>query len=109
MLFAPSCTVPLFLQCCFFLCFFPPEYKVALEYCGSHSGREVNKIEGAGITPVELEGHVAFEEANMIVTCSKLASIKLDESAIDRSLMNFYPQGDWHHMFIGQVEGVYIN
>ena len=45
----------------------------------------------------------------MIITCSRLASACLDDKLIDRSLMNFYPQGDWHHLFIGRVEGVYIN
>lgn len=93
----------------FTLSFFSPEYKEALDYCGSHSGRECNKIENAHITPIEIDGHVAFEEANMIITCSRLASACLDDKLIDRSLLNFYPHGDWHHLFIGRVEGVYIN
>ena len=100
-----------FLRDCpsFTLSFFSPEYREALEYCGSHSGKDGDKAGKAGVTPVDIDGFVAFEEANMIITCTRLASVKLDGTVIDESLSDLYPQGDWHHMFIGRVEGVYIN
>ena len=33
------------------LCFFDKEYQAALDYCGSHSGRDVDKIAATGLTP----------------------------------------------------------
>lgn len=35
----------------FTLSFFPPEYKSALEICGKYSGRDLNKVEMAYLTP----------------------------------------------------------
>ena len=94
----------------FSLSFFPHEMKVALDYCGSHSGRDCDKSEGAGITPFQIDGTVAFEEANLIMTCRKILSAPLsEETMIDSSLLKFYPHGDWHRMFIGAIEGVYIS
>lgn len=93
----------------FSLSFFPNEMKIALDYCGSHSGREGNKAAEAGITPFAIDGTVAFEEANLIMTCRKMLSVPItEETMIDASLLKFYPHGDWHQMFIGAIEGVYI-
>ena len=33
------------------LCFFDKEHQAALDYCGSHSGRDVDKIAATGLTP----------------------------------------------------------
>jgi hypothetical protein len=40
----------------FTLSFFGPEWKKALDYCGSHSGRDVDKAEETGLTPLFLDG-----------------------------------------------------
>ena len=94
----------------FSLSFFPPSLSSALDFCGSHSGRNTDKAAGAGITPVELDGTVAFSEANLIFTCTKISETLLDAgSMIDAEILKFYPQGDWHRMFIGRILGVYIN
>ena len=94
----------------FSLSFFPPELKGVLDYCGSHSGADTDKAKGAGITPMGLDGTVAFEEANLVMTCTKLSHVLLDDkSLIDESIAKLYPHGDWHHMYIGRIEGVYVS
>ncbi len=94
----------------FTLSFFPPEKKSVLDFCGSVSGRDTDKALKAGITPFELDGGVAFEEANLIMTCQKIAGTVLDGSTlIDDEIKSLYPQEDWHRMFIGRILGVYIN
>ena len=94
----------------FTLSFFPPERKGVLDFCGTTSGRNTDKAAGAGITPVQIDGAVAFEEANLIMTCRKIAESVMDESTlIDSGLKALYPQEDWHRMFIGRIQGVYIN
>ena len=94
----------------FSLSFFPPEMKGVLDFCGTHSGADTDKAKGAGITPMGLDGAVAFEEANLVMTCSRLASVLLDEkTVIDESILKLYPHGDWHKMYIGRIEGVYIS
>ena len=94
----------------FSLSFFPPELKRVLDYCGTHSGADTDKAKGAGITPIGLDGAVAFEEANLIMVCRKAMHVLLDEKTlIDESILKLYPHGDWHHMYAGFIEGVYIS
>lgn len=93
----------------FTLSFFPREMKAALDFCGTHSGREHDKAKEAGLTPLPIDGSVAFEEANLVITCQKIMAVPLsEEHVIDGHILKSYPQGDWHKMFIGRVEGVYI-
>ena len=67
-------------------------------------------LSGAGITPLEIDGGVAFDEANLIMTCQKVSEIVLDDKTlIDDGIKSLYPQEDWHRMFIGRILGVYIN
>lgn len=94
----------------FTLSFFPNEYKKALSFCGAHSGRDVNKAQETGLTPIEIDGTVALEEANLVFTCHKLSKTMVGkDSILDPSPLTHYPQGDWHYMFVGEIKGVYIN
>src|SRR5512139_341908 len=36
----------------FTLSFFGEQYRSALQFCGTHSGRDTDKVSGAGLTPV---------------------------------------------------------
>ena len=93
----------------FTLSFFPPEMKGALAFCGTHSGRDTNKAKEAGLTPISLDGAVSFAEANLVFSCRKASKTVIDESSmIDSSILKLYPQRDWHSMFIGFIDGVYI-
>ncbi|MBQ2258834.1 MAG: flavin reductase [Spirochaetales bacterium] len=94
----------------FSLSFFPNEYRNALTICGTKSGRDINKAAEAGLTPVEADGTVVFEEANLMFTCKKLSKTLISKDGIiDPSPFTHYPQGDWHYMFVGEIKGVYIN
>lgn len=94
----------------FTLSFFPPEKKNVLVFCGTTSGRDTDKASGAGITPFAIDGGIAFEEANLVITCQKIVETIMDDKAlIDDELKRLYPQEDWHRMFIGRILGVYIN
>ena len=94
----------------FSLSFFPPEKKDILDFCGTVSGRDTDKAKGAGLTPFQVDGAIAFEEANLIMTCQKLSETVIDgKTMIDESVKRLYPQEDWHRMFIGRILGTYIN
>lgn len=94
----------------FSLSFFPPEKKSILAFCGSHSGRDTDKEKGAGLTPVYTDGTVAFEEANLTIVASKASCHLIDKEGIkgDDVKAKWYPNGDWHYMFVGFVEGIYV-
>ena len=87
------------------LCFFPEEYKKALGYLGSHSGRDEDKVAKAGLTPVFGEGYTYFAEAKLVLVCRKLYRAPLvPEGFVDKSIIDqCYPGGDFHDMYIGQI------
>ena len=87
------------------LCFFKPEYKKALGYLGSHSGRDGDKVAAAGLTPVFGEGYTWFAEASLVLVCRKLYRAPvLEEGFLDKSVLEeCYPQRDFHDMYIGEI------
>ena len=94
----------------FTLSFFPENYRDALNYCGSHSGRKVDKMVHAGLTPVSSEkGSVYFSEARLIMECKKLYADSINpNSFIKKSLISdIYPNNDFHHFFIGEISNCY--
>jgi len=90
----------------FTLSFFNEAYRKTLNFCGSHSGRDCDKVAETGLTPFEVgEGEVAFEEARLILVCRKLYFQDLDpahflDPAIDPEC---YPEKDYHRMYIAEV------
>jgi flavin reductase (DIM6/NTAB) family NADH-FMN oxidoreductase RutF len=93
----------------FSLSFFSEDYRRVLEYCGSHSGRHVNKIERSGITPVEGSiGDVYFDEARLVIECRKLYAQDIDPSAfLAQTLVDIYPEKDYHRFYIGEIAKVW--
>ena len=87
------------------LCFFSEEYKKALGYLGSHSGRDEDKVAKAGLTPVFGEGYTYFAEAKLVLVCKKLYRAPLvAEGFLDKTILTeHYAAGDLHDMYIGQI------
>ena len=76
--------------------------------CGSQSGRDVNKTELTGLTPVFSDDTVYFEEARLVLICKKqyLDTLK-KECFIDNEPLKWY-DNDFHNMVIGKIEKVLI-
>ncbi|UCB45699.1 MAG: flavin reductase [Spirochaetota bacterium] len=89
----------------FSLCFFDEKYKDVLDFCGSHSGRDTDKVKATGISPVSGErGTVYFDEARLVLICEKIYYQDIDPSHfIDSSIHEFYPEKDYHRMYVGKV------
>ncbi len=93
----------------FTVSFFSEEYRGALNFCGSHSGRDCDKAKETGLTPLFIDGTAAFEEAEMIFVCRKLYTDPLkEEGFIDKSSLSFYKDDPYHKAFTGAIEAVYI-
>ncbi len=92
-------------EACFTLSHFPEQYRKALGYLGSRSGRNGDKIKAAGLTPVFSNGTIYFAEADMVFICRKLYSAQLTESGFEsRELVDFnYPDRDFHTMYVGEI------
>ena len=88
----------------FSLSFFSGEYRKALQFCGSHSGRDTDKIRETGLTPVHADGFVYFAEAPLVLHCRKLYTQDLrPDRFLDDSLDRLYPQKDYHRMYVGEI------
>lgn len=83
----------------------------ALAYCGSHSGRNEDKISACGLEIADGE----FVDAPIIKNCSlhfeckvlgktEFSSDKLDTSVDER----WYADKNYHTMFYGEIIGCYI-
>ena len=89
---------------------FPEEYKKALGYLGSHSGRDGDKVAQAGLIPVFEEGFTYFEGAKLVLVCRKLYRASLtEEGFIDKKTMeDNYPDRDFHDLYIGEIVKVLV-
>ena len=90
----------------FSLSFFDEANRSALDFCGSHSGRDyADKAAAAGLTAFETSpGIVSFTEARLIFECKKLYFQDLDpDHFIDQSIGDVYPSKDYHRMYVGEV------
>jgi len=89
----------------FTLSFYGERYRKALQFCGTHSGRNTDKMQGTGLTPVSDRGFVYFNEARLVLVCRKLYFQDIGpERFLDPSLEDLYPQKDYHRMYVGEIE-----
>ena len=77
--------------------------------CGSKSGRDCNKTEETGLTPVFADNTVYFEEANLVIICKKQYADSLkEENFTDNAPLKWYENKDYHNMVFGSIEKVLI-
>ena len=77
--------------------------------CGSKSGRDVNKTELTGLTPVFSEGTVYFDEARLVLVCKKQYVSRLEENCFtDEEPLKWYENKDYHYMIVGKIEKVLV-
>ena len=84
--------------------------KKILSFCGSHSGRDVDKASACGLTAFQTPcGSVAFEESKLYFECRKMyaqqmqASSFIDKEALDK----WYSKDPMHKMYVAEILGAY--
>ena len=89
---------------------FPEEYRKALGYLGSHSGRDGDKVAAAGLAPVFEGEYTYFAEAKLTLVCRKLYRGTIEpEGFMDQSFVDeYYPNRDFHDLYIGQIIKVLV-
>lgn len=94
----------------FSLCVLPKDKHDAMVVCGRVSGRDGDKDQKAGITPVFAEKAPYYEEARMVLICRKLYRQEMDPACfLDPSILtSSYPQKDFHVTFVGAIEKVLV-
>jgi len=91
---------------CFTLSFYEERYREMLNLCGSLSGRNVNKAEVTGLTPVETsKGNIYFSQASLVLECKKLYSddIKAEHFINKDIIREIYPKSDFHRFYFGEI------
>ncbi len=91
------------------LAFFDGEYRDALKYCGSHSGRNESKLPNAGLDFTEYGGVPMIRQAKMTVICRKLYADDIKpECFVDTSLLANYKAEDYHRVYVMEIEKVLV-
>lgn len=95
----------------FSLCVLPEEYRQILNYCGTKSGRDEDKVAETKLTVDESEKAPIFKESRLVLICKKLYAQDLTEqSFIDKSLVEKnYQAKDFHTMYIAEIEKILTN
>jgi len=90
------------------LTFFDEQQRGILEYCGAKSGRDIDKMDIEGLTPVAGDDStVYFSESKLVLICRKLYYQDIvPDNFIDPSIDQNYPDKDYHRMYIGEITRV---
>ncbi len=84
------------------------EYRKELQYLGTASGRDEDKIAKANLTLKEDKGVPYFEEGRLTFICRKLYAQELEEKDfIDKEIIETsYPERDYHTMYVVEIEKI---
>ena len=95
----------------FTLSFFDKKYQEILKYCGTKSGKNVEKIKETGLIPVETDkGNIFFQQASLVIECKKIYFEDIDpKKFLLPKIQNSYPLKDYHRMYIGEIVECYLN
>lgn len=90
------------------LSFFDESFREMLNYCGTVSGRDEDKIAKAGLTLTHTDGVPCFQEASKTLIVRKVyrqdmtPGCFLDKSIIDK----WYAENDFHTIYIAEIEKI---
>lgn len=89
----------------FSLAFLSEDYRAALQYCGSNTGRDKDKFAEAGLSPAYRHGIPYPDEANLFMICRKMAAVPITEDTFtDKEIMGkWYSDNDMHTMYVGEI------
>ena len=82
-----------------------------LAHCGTKSGRDTDKIRDLGLHLEEPDviSVPGIKELPLTLECKVLYKEEQDLSRIPEDILKvYYPQGDHHHVYYGQIVSAYI-
>lgn len=94
----------------FSLTFYNNEYKKLLNYFGTVSGRDEDKIATSGLT-LDFDKKIPyFKEAKLCLFCKNLYHQNIEKSCfLDKKLIDlWYPKSDFHTLYIAEIEKILI-
>jgi len=84
--------------------FLDEQYRDILMYCGTKSGRDVNKVIETNLTPIFGNGTVFFAEARLVMECKKIYVQDITPgNFLDQTMNEYYPKKDYHRIYVGEI------
>lgn len=93
------------------LCRFPEQMRDKLMYLGRTSGRDEDKVRGAGLTAEFTElGNPVYEEADLIIECRKIYHDNFRAERLQQEQLDWYAdrQVAPHGIFIGEIVNMWV-
>ncbi len=86
------------------------EFRGALKYMEAVSGRDEDKITNARLTVNYDDGIPFIDEADNVITAKVLYKQQYEkEGFVDKAIIDeFYKDGDYHYMYIGEIQKILI-
>lgn len=86
------------------------ENRKVLNYLGTVSGRDEDKIAQSGLTLAHEDSIPYFEEANCVMLCKKLYSQPMAaDSFLEQSLIDkWFSAGDFHTLYIAEITKILV-
>lgn len=86
------------------------EMRKIYAFCGSRSGRDMDKAKETGLTPVETEnGGIGYEQARLTLECRKLYKDNIKPDCfLGQDLTQWYgAKGGYHDIYIVEITNAY--
>ena len=85
--------------------FLSGQYRDALNYCGSHSGRDEDKFAAAGLTLATRHNIPYVDEGNFVLLCEKMSATRITEDSflLPEIKEKWYKDGDMHTMYVAEI------
>ena len=91
------------------LSFFGDERRDTLSFCGTKSGRDVDKFEACGLKFTVNDGACVYDDAKATVIMKKLYAQDLDKDCFVSEIAKpFYKSGGYHKMYICEIKDIII-
>ena len=86
------------------LSFYDNSFKDMLMFCGTKSGRDIDKVKESSLIPIFDEDAPYFEQAKLVLICKKLYGQFINPDCfLSKEIEKNYPLKDYHKMFIGEI------
>lgn len=93
------------------LSFFDKSHRKMLQFCGTKSGRDYDKVKETGLRPLETEeGNIFFEQARLVLECKKIYQddMKLENFVRPEIAQKNYPNNDFHRFYFGEIMNAFV-
>ncbi|MCD6355799.1 MAG: flavin reductase [Anaerolineaceae bacterium] len=93
----------------FTLCGFPEEYRKALTFLGTKSGRDSDKMDACGLTPIfaDTVESPTFKEADLSIEVKKIYLHDFNPGKfLDPQIEKQYPSKNYHRMYFGEIKKI---